>query len=282
MLRRIISSVKRRIPRRWKELYWRLPEFQSTVSNRFHRTRKLFQVVGLWNVPILLSWLADWENRAGRVEIRLPRYHYAFAMRGGTSDLAVFSQVFLDDQYADLPIRDPHVIIDAGANIGLTSLYFLREYPNARVIALEPDPDNFEIARRNLSPYGERCQLILGALWSHRTRLILDRSDKHWATKVREGDGEVEGYSIKDLIDQHHLVTIDLLKADIEGSEAVVFANASELELRLITCCAIELHGQECERIFLAAIGPHGFQCYRRGELTIAIRPLSAQTASRT
>ena len=276
MFPRLIATVKRYIPRKWKQLYWRLPELHSTAEARIADVQRLFQVVGLWNLPFLVAWLADWEDRARRVEIRIQRYHHAMALRLGTSDLPVFRQVFLDEQYGHLPIDDPHVIIDAGANIGLTSLYFLRNYPNARVIALEPDPDNFQMAYRNLRAYHNRCHVILCALWSHRARLTLHRGDQLCETQFREGDVPVEVYSVKDLICAHHLTHIDLLKADIEGSEAVVFANQGELELHRISCCAIELHGAECERVFFEAMAPHGFHCHRRGELTIAVRTPSA------
>jgi FkbM family methyltransferase len=43
-------------------------------------------------------------------------------------------------------------IIDGGANIGIASLYFLNQYPTARLVAVEPSPANFEdLARESRS-----------------------------------------------------------------------------------------------------------------------------------
>lgn len=44
-------------------------------------------------------------------------------------------------------------IIDAGANIGLTSVYLANRFPNARILALEVDQQNFELLAENARPY---------------------------------------------------------------------------------------------------------------------------------
>jgi FkbM family methyltransferase len=212
----------------------------------------------------------------GPLTVGVRGYRRPVRLRPGSSDFAVFSQVFLQGQYAGLPVRAPRVIIDAGANIGLASLFFLRRYPRARVIALEPEPENFAVAAANLRPYRHRCTLVRGALWSHTTRLALRPGTAHWAAQVMPaaagGDGLVPAYSLADLMAGHGLPFVDLLKVDIEGAEEEVFRAGRDTVLRRVGCCAVELHGPACEAAFREAVRRHGFASYRRGELTVATR----------
>lgn len=73
------------------------------------------------------------------------RYNSTFHLRSKTTDKYTFKQVFLDDQYGILLPFEPKTIIDAGANIGLASVYFAHRYVQSTIVALEPSSDNFEI-----------------------------------------------------------------------------------------------------------------------------------------
>src|SRR5918911_488572 len=68
-------------------------------------------------------------------------------------DLFIFHEVFLDDCYHIPTAWVPNVrtVVDLGANIGLTTLYFAKSYPQARFICIEPDPNNASVLRRNVS-----------------------------------------------------------------------------------------------------------------------------------
>jgi hypothetical protein len=87
--------------------------------------------------------------------------------RPNTTDHAVFRQIFVEREYQCLDhIRDARLIIDCGANVGYASAYFLSRFPGSHVIAVEPDPGNFELLKANLAPYGNRCRLVNSAVWS--------------------------------------------------------------------------------------------------------------------
>src|SRR6186997_720585 len=86
-------------------------------------------------------------------------------LRNGTSDAKVFSQVFAHNQY-ELAWYPQHsdvvahyhdilaagfspLIIDLGANNGASALWFRTRFPEATIVAVEPDPTNVEVCREN-------------------------------------------------------------------------------------------------------------------------------------
>ncbi len=70
-------------------------------------------------------------------------------VRPKTSDFSTFRQIFMDHEY-DFKLLDvPNIIVDAGANIGLASLFFAQRFPSAKIFALEPDHSNFEMLMKN-------------------------------------------------------------------------------------------------------------------------------------
>lgn len=85
-----------------------------------------------------------------RPVINIPGYPHPVYFRPGTADLTTFREIFLREEYnLDLPPSfHPKIIIDAGANIGFTSLYFSRKYPDALIFSLEPEPGNFELLKK--------------------------------------------------------------------------------------------------------------------------------------
>jgi FkbM family methyltransferase len=201
------------------------------------------------------------------------------ARLGGSSDIEVFSQIFVVDEYSCVSdIDSPGLIFDLGANVGYSSAYFLTKFPMANVVAVEPDPANFEVCLRNLTPYGDRVKAVCGAVWSSRSKLALSRGTfgdgREWATQVREIEGkdaleEVEGWDIPSLLNLAGGEQIDLLKVDIEGSEIDLFGPQSLAWLPKVRNICIELHGPGCEDVFFHAVRGFDYQLVRFGELTV-------------
>jgi FkbM family methyltransferase len=215
------------------------------------------------------------------MKIKPPRAAHALSARlHGSSDLDVFYQIFVQDEYSCVRgIRSPHLIFDLGANVGYSSAYFLSAFPNTTIVAVEPDPTNIEVCRLNLAPYGARVQLVHGAVWSSTSKLALSRPTSHnheWATQVREGvGGTVQGWDMPSLIDLSGREQIDLLKVDIEGSEVNVFGPDSASWLPKVRNICIELHGAHCEEVFFRALQGFDYELSRSGELTVCsdLRP---------
>jgi FkbM family methyltransferase len=204
-----------------------------------------------------------------------------------SSDLFVFRQVFYDMEYKPLvktfsDYFDANAtldIIDAGSNIGLTSLYLSRHFPNARFICIEPDGGNFETLEFNLLENGvKNSERIKAGLWSRNTRLELVndfRDMNDWSIRVREtgNDTGLESFSIQHLIEQYGLEKIDILKMDIEGSEKEIFGPRADTSFLEITkCIAIEIHDEfDCREAIYNELEKYGFTYFNSGELTIGI-----------
>jgi len=195
-----------------------------------------------------------------------------------SSDIDVFLQVFAEEQYRPLSdIHQPKLILDCGANVGYASIYFLRVFPDVRVIALEPDPENFRMCEQNLAPYRRRVQLLRAAVWGRTTHVALERGSwrdgRDWAIRAREvnaGDNELaEAMDIPSVLELTPNGIVDLLKIDIEESELELFRCDPHRWLPSIRNIAAELHGRECEQVFFEALDAYSYDISVCGELTI-------------
>lgn len=88
------------------------------------------------------------------VRVRVGAYRdRCVTLRRLTGDIFILFEVLMDQCYniPDLMLAPDkvHVIIDCGANIGITSLFLAARYPNARIYSIEPNEENFELLRRN-------------------------------------------------------------------------------------------------------------------------------------
>ena len=119
-------------------------------------------------------------------------------LRRGTSDVRnfrqIFRQIFIQDAFSFLPLR-PRTILDLGGYIGLASLSLAHRYPDARILLVEPDPDNFLMAQLNCRPYPNITCLRAG-VWSKSGHLTIDnRTHGDWGIMMRE-TAETDGSAL--------------------------------------------------------------------------------------
>lgn len=190
-------------------------------------------------------------------------------LRPGTSDQDVYDEIFISKEY-DLDLGEPQFIIDAGAHIGLSSVFFAGRYPNATIIALEPEPSNFATLLLNVKNYPNIRPLQAG-LWSKRTHLLIEDSNvPTWSFRVLEsatGEG-IPAVGIRDIMSDFKTSRIDVLKIDIEGSEFEVLSR-SDSWIDDVQTMIIELHDRfrpGCTDALERAISNHNFQKSTSGE----------------
>jgi len=76
------------------------------------------------------------------------------------TELLAMRDVLLNEEYAVELDRPPKVIVDAGANVGLASIFFSALWPEARIVAVEADPSTFRRLKENtasLRNVEDRC-----------------------------------------------------------------------------------------------------------------------------
>ncbi len=170
-----------------------------------------------------------------------------------TSDVSAYSQILLEGQFETLALEGPEWIVDCGANVGCSSLYFLDRWPNCKVIAIEADPQNFPLLVKNLSSYGDRALPVLAAVVDRSGHIGLTRRPErgHWSTQVsderaQEDEVCVPAVSLHEIIGWVPGGRIDFLKIDIEESETPVMRWIARNPATLVgTLMAVELHNEE-------------------------------------
>lgn len=219
----------------------------------------------------------------GVFSMRASQVAHPLFCRAGTSDIDVFKEVFVRGDYRWIErLNDIRLVIDCGANVGFSASLFAASFPNAKVIAVEPDPGNYEALIRNVGPYGERCECVQAGVWSKRCGLVFREEvfgdGREWAVSVREAlQGEVaaiEAVGIADLLESSGHERISLLKIDIEGSESAVFDGSQRAWIDRADHIVAELHDEEFERRYHSAVEEAGFLTESQGMVAFSWRPL--------
>jgi FkbM family methyltransferase len=161
------------------------------------------------------------------------------------------------------------VIIDGGANVGYAALYFARTFPEAVIIAIEPNAETFRLLQENCAGHPQ-IQPVFGALWSHDRGVSLHSDpDLSWADSVREG-GDTPSLRLQDLMRSVPGGMPLIIKLDIEGAESEVCRASPEL-LRRTACLLVEPHdylkpGSACLSPLYDALKGHAVDTLLVGE----------------
>jgi FkbM family methyltransferase len=183
-----------------------------------------------------------------------------FYFRPETTDQAVIRQVFQQHQYAlhnlrrwpdlmNLVARKAGegcrpLVVDAGANIGASAVYFAIKIPGASIVAIEPAANNFDVLTENVDGLDVR---VIRAALSCRTggSKIVDPGLGHWGLRTEatpQGVGDVANVTIPDVLGTREAGLFPfLVKIDIGGAERDVFSANTEWIART-PVLMVELH----------------------------------------
>jgi len=136
-------------------------------------------------------------------------------------DMQSIREVWIDECYR-LPFAlQPERVVDLGANIGLTSLWFAHRYGAKTVIAVEPSPANARIVRMNLESNNINAQVVEAAVGARDgTAYFQDGVDSNLGHLATSGGREVPVVSMETLLGRLPSgAEVDVVKMDIEGGE---------------------------------------------------------------
>jgi len=197
-------------------------------------------------------------------------------LRLGTTDVAVFEYVFINDElfndeHGFSLARQPSVIIDAGANVGMTAAYFALRYPMAKIVAIEPEPSNFAMLKKNAQLFPQIIP-VNAALWSHEGFVhVIVGGSGHFGAYTTERQAAtgitVPATTLQALMQKLRIEYVDLLKVDVEGAECEIFKDATPWINRVGVICA-ELHDRlrpGCSKVFEPATAEFPIR-WRRGD----------------
>ncbi len=220
---------------------------------------------------------ATWHYKPGRrITITLRRGHQ-LTLRSGTSDFPIFFKIFTEGEYR-LPFDfTPETIIDAGANIGLATVFFALNHPQSRILALEPDAGNLELLRLNTAGL-PHVTIFAKALWNRNTLLTLKNDNAEpWAHQFGEGEsGQVAAITVPELLEELGTEKLDLLKMDIEGAEETVFDETAAAWFDRIRVLVVEMHDRHAPtatKNLVRHLASRDFQSHIFGESMFIIFP---------
>lgn len=193
-------------------------------------------------------------------------------IRPGSADSDVALGAFYGRYHLPRSLPPPALIWDLGCNIGLTMRQMAEAYPDARLIGVELDPENLELAERNLAAVRDRCELIEGAVWPDPGTVAYGTPSGEDAYRV-ESSGEAGAAGSAAAVPLNDLIarfgSPDYVKMDIEGAESEVLKRNTEWSGR-VALIGVEYHSpyalEDCEGD-LQALGFGAFDVHERGLL---------------
>ena len=242
-----------------------------SVRYKIERIQRWKPVVGLAEA---IRFEIAWTCRQSRVKVHVPGYAEPLELRYGTSDLSVFESVLWNESSPDISPADPQLIIDGGANAGLSTAFYANTFPNTNVVAVEPAQDNIAMLRKNTRGF-RNVTVIEGGLWPIPGFLrISNPDDEAWSFRCEPAAASlaaIRAYTIPEIIALSGLPRCDLLKLDIEGAEQQLFENSADW-LAQVDAILVEVHGEPARTAIDAACPVNSWQHRACGEKVLLTR----------
>lgn len=148
----------------------------------------------------------------------------------GASYLFISDEIFKKEIYKFETKSPSPYILDCGANIGLSIIYFKRLFPDAEIVGFEPDGNTFDALKYNIASFNlSKVTLVKKACWSSETTLQFFSEGADGGRVAKENDKEniieVETIRLKNYLNRK----VDFLKMDIEGAESEIIPDIAGL-----------------------------------------------------
>lgn len=186
--------------------------------------------------------------------------------------LDTYNEIFINEIYRFNPSDEKKIILDCGANMGLSVLFFSLNYPRHKIVAFEPDEQIFRLLEKNVNTFNlKNVQLIKKAIWDKEETLEF-YTDGGMGGRIKEAYSDqipkkVETVRLKEFLNGN----IDFLKIDVEGAEDTILDDCKN-DLATVNNIFFEYHGyvDRPQRLhdMLAIIKSSGFHYYLKESST--------------
>jgi FkbM family methyltransferase len=197
--------------------------------------------------------------------------------------LHTYKDIFENEIYKFHTQTSEPIIIDCGSNIGLSVIYYKQLYPNASILAFEPDKQNFQLLKKNVvSNNYQNVHLNEAAVWITDGEIFFDANETE-ASHISESDHatKVKAIRLKNVLNNYY--KIDFLKVDIEGAEWQVITDCEE-ELIKVNNLFLEYHGRvhETNKLnnLLEIVYKNGFNVYIKNAADNISHPFVEKTTN--
>jgi FkbM family methyltransferase len=175
---------------------------------------------------------------------KIPRYQvgstkifgFEFTFVDSASFIGQYTDIFEKQSYKFNTVNEQPIIIDCGANVGVSILYYIRQYPNAKIIAFEPDKKVFSTLKKNVEKINNsNITLINKGLWNTEGKMFFMEEGADGGQVLDANNELFQNLKTVDIettsLRSYLTGKIDFLKIDIEGAEAVVIEDCENLLL---------------------------------------------------
>lgn len=181
-----------------------------------------------------------------------------------------YKEIFADESYKFLTDSSNPIIYDCGANIGVSCLYFNKNYPTAKIKAFEADPNIAKILVENINVNNiKNVEIIKKAVWNTNNGIDISLEGSDGASIYStENLAHVSSIRLKELIEKE--AKIDLIKMDIEGAEFEVLEDCKD-SLNNVDNVFIEVHSFVKEKQNLSKI----FNILEKNNFRYFVKPVN-------
>jgi FkbM family methyltransferase len=167
-------------------------------------------------------------------------------------------ELFIEEIYKFRPTTPTPKIIDCGAHIGMSVLFFKLNYPGAQITAYEPDSGNYAIAKKNIDSWNfQDVDLVQKAIWTNNDHIQFQQLNDMGSNIVQNDVADETNSNVRkvDCVRLNDLLKngADFVKLDIEGAEYEVIKDCRE-NLSKVKNLFIEYHGNYDEMHKLSTI----------------------------
>jgi FkbM family methyltransferase len=279
----------------------------SLLKRRISWSTNFIRQFGFYHgLRLLFAIEQDFPSTSEEIKrLVVPGYDQPFFLRRTIADHATFKQCLvmqqydfhifpqskrlIDDYQAALSRGETPLIIDCGGNVGFATRWFAREFPESRVVVIEPDDQNFLVLTMNTEHLGDRVKRLKGGIWNTPARLRITNPNAGSAAfrveelDVSEGEG-LRAYTIDEICEMEGVGAPFIVKLDIEGAQSTLFKTNTDWvpKTHLIT---LELDDwlmpwQGTSRRFFSCVSRYPFEYLFRDESIYCFRDFDSTSSN--